>query len=211
MKIRDLQIRPISYRMAMNMVVQYHYLHRKAPCSYAFGLFDGENLLGCICYGTPSSATLRSGICGKDEANNVIELTRLFIKDEVGKNAESYLIGNTIRKINKEIVVSYAEKDYGHIGTIYQATNFHYTGLSAKRTSWKVEGLDIHCQTLADKYTVDELREKFGDKFSSIDRPRKHRYVFFNCNKRRRKILLQKLKYDIEPYPKSYHLSKMVV
>jgi hypothetical protein len=195
-------ISEISYRKAMNIFVTHHYLHRKAPCSFAFGLFDGDKIIGAIAYGTPSSAPLRSGICGPAEKNNVIELTRLWIDDCSEKNAESFLIGNTLRLVDKEIVVSFAEIDAGHVGTVYQATNWIYTGLSAKRTNWTIQGVDKHCQTLADKYTAKEIRAKYGDSFSLQDRPRKHRYIFFNCGKRRRKYLLSLLKYPVLPYPK---------
>lgn len=202
MSVTQLSILPIPYAVAMRIVVEKHYLHRKAPCSFAFGLFEGERIKGVICYGTPSSAPLRSGICGPSEKANVIELTRLWVCDSVGKNGESYLIGNTLRKVNKEIIVSYAEIQQGHTGVVYQATNWIYTGLSAKRTNWTIEGDKSHCQTLADKYNSSEIREKFGASFSLQDRPRKHRYVFFNCNKKRKKVLLSLLRYPIEPYPK---------
>ena len=188
----------------MKIVIEKHYLHRKAPCSFAFGLIDKFTLQikGVICYGTPSSAPLRSGICGNEEKNNVIELTRLWVDDDVGKNGESYLIGNTIKLVDKEIIVSYAEIQQGHKGIVYQATNWVYTGLSAKRSNWSLDGVSLHCQTLADKYTSKEIREIFGDKFSLTDRPRKHRYVYFNCKSKRKKELLSKLKYKILPYPK---------
>jgi len=192
----------IDYKTAMDIIVKNHYLHRKAPCSFAFGLFDNQKLIGVICYGTPSSAPLRSGICGIEEKNNVIELTRLWIDDSSIKYAESYLIGNTIKLVNKEIIVSYAEIQAGHVGTVYQATNWIYTGLSAKRTNWTIEGVNKHCQTIADKYTAKEIRKIYGDKFSLVDRPRKHRYIYFNCGQRRRKYLLSKLKYPVLPYPK---------
>ena len=197
-------IQSIDYKTAMNAVIEHHYLHRKAPCSFAFGLFNSNSkrLVGVICYGTPSSAPLRKGICGKEEKNNVIELTRLWIEDSIPKNAESFLIGNTIPLVNKEILVSYAEDEQGHKGYVYQATNWIYTGLSAKRTNWTIKGVNKHCQTLADKYTAKEIREKFGDRFSLQPRPRKHRYVYFNCDKKRKKELLKKLHYKIQPYPK---------
>jgi hypothetical protein len=102
----------------------------------------------------------------------------------------------------KPIVVSYAEIQQGHVGTVYQATNWLYTGLSAKRTNWTVEGVDKHCQTLADKYTAAEMREIYGDKFSLVDRPRKHRYVYINAKGNAKKKLLKELKYAIQPYPK---------
>jgi hypothetical protein len=195
---------PISYKTAMDVVIKNHYLHRKASCSFAFGLFDRHTnkLLGVICYGTPSSSSLRQGICGFEEKNNVIELTRLWIDDSTVRCAESFLIGNTIPLVDKEIIVSYAEIQQGHRGTVYQATNWIYTGLSAKRTNWIIKGIDKHSQTLADKYSAKEIRELYGNGFSLQPRPRKHRYVFFNCNKRRKKELLNKLKYPVLPYPK---------
>lgn len=198
-------IKAISYKEAMDIVVENHYLHRKAPCSFAFGLFDKltDEIVGVVVYGTPSSAPLRGGICGKEESLNVIELTRLWIDDNTPKNVESYLIGNTLKLVDKEIIVSYAEIQQGHLGIVYQATNWIYTGLSAKRTNWTIEGNDKHCQTIADKYTASEIREKYGDKFSLVDRPRKHRYIYFNCKPKRRKELLSKLKYKIEKYPKN--------
>jgi len=195
-------IKPINYKLAMEIVVNNHYLHRKCPCSFAWGLFEGNNIIGCIIYGTPSSAPLRKGICGEDEKDNVIELTRLWVQDGTPKNTESYLIGNTLKLVDKEIIVSYAEIEQGHLGIVYQATNWLYTGLSAKRTNWTIEGIDKHCQTIADKYTSAEIREKYGDAFKLVDRPRKHRYVYLNADKRRKRELLTKLKYEIQPYPK---------
>jgi len=197
------KIKRILNKTAQDIVIKHHYLHRRAPCSFAFGLYNNDELVGVVMYGTPSSSSLRKGICGIDEKNNVIELTRLWIDDKIGKNAESYLIGNTIKKINKEIVVSYSEIEQGHIGIVYQATSFLYSGLSAKRTNWTVEGINKHCQTIADKYTSKELKEKYGDKFKLVPRPRKHRYIFINAKKKRRKELIKKIKYPLLPYPKN--------
>ena len=206
MSIKDTYfIERIDYKTAIDIVIKYHYLHRKAPCSFAFGLIEKttQKIKGVIIYGTPSSSSLRQGICGRDEKNNVIELTRLWISDDVPKNGESFLIGNTLKKVNKEIIVSYAEIQQGHLGIVYQATNWIYTGLSAKRTNWAIEGINKHSQTIADKYSSKELKEIYGDKFTLVERPRKHRYVYFNCDKRRKKDLFSKLKYPILPYPKS--------
>lgn len=192
----------IDYKTAMDVIVQKHYLHRKAPCSVAYGLFLDRCLVGVICYGTPSSAPLRSGIAGKENANNVVELTRLWVCDSVPKNGESFLIGRTLKHAGKEIIVSFAEIDQGHVGTVYQATNWLYTGLSAKRTNWTVTGIDKHCQTLADKYTAQEIREKYGDKFSLTPRPRKHRYIYINAKGFRKTQLIAAIKYPLLPYPR---------
>ena len=199
----EYEIAPISSREATDFLVPRHYLHRAGPCSLAFGMFTSSgDMVGCVTYGTPSSAPLRRGLAGPEHADDVAELTRLWVDDTVPRNGESFLIGNTIRHNSKRFIVSFADIEAGHLGTIYQATNFLYTGLSAKRTDWKVEGIDVHGQTLADKYTAEEIRAKFGDRFRLEPRSRKHRYVFINALKRERRQLIADLRYPVLPYPK---------
>jgi hypothetical protein len=201
--LEDWSVKKIDNATAQEIVVRNHYLHRKAPCSQAFGLFDEtDTLKGVVMYGTPSSSALRAGIAGKEHASNVLELTRLWIDDSTPKNSESYLIGNSIKHCEKEIVVSFADTSQNHLGIVYQATNWIYTGLSAKRTDWSVEGIDKHGHTWADKYTAAEMRELFGDKFTLVPRSRKHRYIYLNAKGSRKKELLALLRYEQQPYPK---------
>ena len=49
---------------------------------------------------------------------------------------------------NPRIVVSYADTEQEHIGVVYQATNFLYTGLSDKRTEWRLRGSNLHSKTV---------------------------------------------------------------
>lgn len=76
----DFSIKQIDYHQAMEIIIKEHYLHRKCPASFCFGLFMGSEIVGVIVYGTPSSAPLRLGICGKEESGNVIELNRLWVR-----------------------------------------------------------------------------------------------------------------------------------
>lgn len=201
---QDYYIKLIDNKTATDMVILNHYLHRKASCSYAYGLFemDTDKIKGCIMYGCPASRPLQKGICGTEEANNVIELTRLWISDDVGKNAESFLIANTIKLVPKEIIVSFAEIEHGHLGIVYQSTNWIYTGITMKRTQWQINGKKLHSRSVSRSYTLEEMKEKNGENFYYADRPQKHRYIYFNCNKRRKKELVKKLRYKVFPYPK---------
>jgi len=90
-------------------------------------------------------------------------------------------------------------------GTVYQATNFLYCGLSAKFKDPKVKGLEHqHHATYANRMTMQEVRDKYGDEnVYYVERPRKHRYIYFNAKGKRKKELLGKLKYEILPYPKT--------
>lgn len=203
--LKDYPIRPVDYHTAMTIVIEKHYLHRQSPCSHAYGLFNPvtDEIVGIVIYGVPPSSTLLKGICGPEEAQNVYELNRLWVDDSVPKNGESYLIGNTIKLLDREIIVSYADTSQQHVGIVYQATNWLYTGLSSKFRDPKVKGLENqHHATYANGLTNKQVEEKFGDRVYWVERPRKHRYIIFNANKTRRKELRQLLRYKILPYPK---------
>lgn len=199
------KIQKISSTIANEMVVKNHYLHRKAQASFAFGLYEinGDNnglflsdkLVGCIIYGLPASPNVCRGICGAEYFKDVIELTRLWIDDSVGKNAESFLIGNTIKMLGKKIIISYSEPNFGHVGTVYQATNWIYTGLTEKRTN------RVALDGSTTKHNRHECKKK--EDTILIDRPRKHRYIYFNTNKREKIKLIEKLRYEVLPYPKN--------
>lgn len=198
-------IEEIPYKLAMDMVIENHYLHRKCPCSKAFGLFEnGGGIKGVITYGVSCSSTLLKGICGEEEMHNVYELNRLWVADDVPKNGESFLISHTLKMLDKEIIVSFADTSQNHIGYVYQATNFLYCGLSAKFRDPKVKGLEhMHHSTYAHGMTMKQVKEKYGEEnVYYVDRPRKHRYIYFNADKRRKKELKNKLRYKVQDYPK---------
>jgi hypothetical protein len=168
---------------------------------------DG-GLTGVVTYGTPSSSSLREGICGATFVNQVLELNRLCLVEN-RPNEASMLVSLSLKKLPQfRIIVSYADTAQKHLGVVYQATNFYYTGLSAKRTDWVVDGMEhLHGQTIADmtRGKTDRaqiMRDTFGDKFRLEPRSRKHRYVTFTGSKGQKKLLLSNLQYPILPYPK---------
>ena len=159
-------IQRIDYTTAEEVVVKCHYAHRKATCSFAFGLFSKKpnKLVGVVIYGIPASHSLCESVCGWDERHNVYELTRLYVDDGLPKNLESFLVGNTIKLLDREIIVSYSDTEFNHIGIIYQATNFIYTGLSKSVSSdWEEideKGNRLHNKSIYDKYGNSENIQK---------------------------------------------------
>jgi hypothetical protein len=197
-------IKLIDKKLANKIQIENHYLHTRASCTYGFGLFEAYKLIGVILYGNPTAPTTLD-ICGKDERKNVIEITRLWIKDDTPKNTESYFISNTIKLIDKDIIIAFADPEFEHVGIIYQASNFIYTERSKRGGRViAIKGNKIHNKTLWNQYkTAKKIREVFGDEnvyYKSYIT--KLRYVYFNCNKYRKKELIEKMIYKVEPYPK---------
>ena len=205
---------PIDTKAALDIVIKNHYLHRAAPCSKAFGIFErggffGGILKGVVCYGVPAYNPILKSLCGKEELNNIYELTRLWIDDSVPKNGESFLISNSLKLLDKEIVISYADSAYDHLGIVYQSSNWHYIGMNKRHASdLAIKGLDLHPASITDKFRgyknrLEKLIEMFGEEnIYRRERSLKYRYVTFSTNKRRRKELMRKLTYPILPYPK---------
>ena len=208
----------ISNKQRNEMIEKHHYLHRLRGATYSFGLYDREEkehtdwfgdfdkLVGVIMYSVPAAFQVCEGVCGKESKSQGIELSRLWIMDETMKNVESYLISNTLKLLDKhDIVVSYAEPSAKHRGIVYQATNFIYTGKSGGGRDLILlnQGVGSHSrgtpkiggyQALADKYGKENVvyQEKIA----------KHRYIYFACSKKKRKMYMNKLKWSIEAYPK---------
>ena len=196
-------ILPIKSEETYPWLLQKHYAKRIPQIMYAFGLYEESTLVGVVTYGIPASPSLCMGICGKEWSDKVLELNRLCLQDNT-KNQSSFLVSNSIKLLPKPtIVVSYADTSQGHVGYVYQATNFLYTGLSANRVDWTVKGLEHkHSKTLSDGMTLESIKEKYGDDFYYAERSRKHRYIYFHGTKQQKKLLKSLLKYNTEPYPK---------
>jgi hypothetical protein len=186
----EIIVRPIPSNEAEPWILARHYQRRMCMIIHAFGAFRGIDLIGVVTYGVPASPHLCRGICGEEWASRVLELNRLCCENT--KDTASQLVGRSLRMLPKpSIVVSYADTKQGHVGYVYQATNWIYTGLSAKRMDAVKVGEE-------NKHS----RGKWGEGFEYIERSRKHRYIFFVASKSQKKKLLSLLRYEQQPYPK---------
>ena len=202
-----LEVKPIARLECEDLILNIHYAKRWPSISYAFGLYAKEILVGVVTYGTPPSSTLRRGIAGDEYKSEVLELNRLCLYENK-PNYASVLVSHSLKLLPQSIVVSYADISQGHVGYVYQACNFLYCGLSAKRTDWKVKGKEhLHGQAIADEFRgvknrAQAMRDKYGDDFYLEARPRKHRYVFIKGSKSYKRRVKAALKYKLQPYPK---------
>jgi len=174
-------------------LINKHYAKRIPSISFAFGLYDKNNILQGVCtIGKPASPSLCVGVCGKENSKYVYELNRLCVNDGLPKNTLSFFVSKVLKKLPSLIIVSYADKGQNHNGYIYQATNWIYTGASKERT-------DIGSEDGTHSRHYDKnIDYKKNRKFRSS----KHRYVNFTGSKKQRKNFFKSLKYKIYNYPK---------
>ena len=201
-EVNDYLITKIPYEDTKDYILNIHYAKRMPSITYAFGLYEKGVLVGVVCYGSPASQSLCKGIAGQEHRSDVLELNRLVLKNNK-KNEASILVSASFKLLPKpKIIVSYADSEQNHLGTVYQATNFLYTGLSDKHKEWRMIGNNLHSKNVCKIYTLSE-RKSNPDKFIQIERPRKHRYLYFLGNKTQKKLYKKDLKYKLQEYPKN--------
>lgn len=207
----EYDVRPVSRQDTLPYILDIHYAARMPSVSFRYGLFRDDELVGVVTYGKPCTHNARRGVCGEDFVPYILELNRLCLRDNLKLEA-SRLVSGSLRLLKQDagnaVIVSFADTEQEHSGIVYQATNFTYTGLSAKRTDYAIKGEEReHNMTICDRYRgtpnrVAKMREDFGDRLTLVPRPRKHRYILFIGSKGFRAKAKRALRYTPRPYPK---------
>lgn len=213
-------VRTIPKRLAKPIIIQKHYIHKWSPSQICFGVFEAERLIGVAVYGHPVGRHVISGISPLLKMNEVLELKRFWIEDGHGRNIESYVIGHTFRLLKREmplvkVLVSYADPAAGHVGTIYQATNWLYQCLRAEGAPEMTFSLTLvrnprpedwaHSRSVGRRFlthNVQRLKQSIGRTFWIKPDSTKYRYLNFICPKSDRRKIIKSLKHPVAPYKK---------
>lgn len=226
-KKSKVSVREISKKIAKDMIVKNHYSHAWTSCRYALGIFyemdnehsffdeKEERLAGVAIYGYPVGARAAASISSELEPKQALELTRLFIYEEYGKNMESISISKTFQWLKEnapdiKVLISYADPGQEHLGGIYQATNWHYQGtnlgiMDNYGIKLEPDGKWIHSRTVFSMFgsgNLEHLKNRIGHTFWRRTEPRKHRFFYLLGNKGEKKKVLNNLIHPLKPYPK---------
>jgi len=183
--LHSLRVQPIPILVAKEIIENNHYLHTlPGGTKLAFGVFLGSRLLGVMTLGVGPSNGHR--LVEEAAPGDCLALTRLWLSDELPSNSESRVIGIVLRSLrghtSLKFLVSYADPSQGHIGIIYQATGWLYTGLSEAMPLYDLgDGKARHSRSLSHAYGTHSVRyfSAHGVAVKLVPQARKHRYVYF--------------------------------
>ena len=183
--LQQLLVKPAPFVVARKLLEREHYLHSfPGGTKLAFGAFVCTGLLGALTLGAgPSYAyALVDGATPDD----CLTLSRLWLSDELPRNSESRFIGIVTRALKRntrlKFLVSYADPAQGHLGTIYQATGWVYTGLSQATPLYDIgDGRHYHSRSLSHSFGSHGLAHfrRHGIGVKLVPQEAKHRYVYF--------------------------------
>ena len=206
-----------------DMVVNKHYAGRWTGSTDVFGIYyeTGEHsffdevekkLIGVILYGYTVARNGVKSISETLDNREVLELKRLWVEDGYGSNIESYVIAQSLKRIKNEkpevkVIISYADPCENHTGIIYKATNWKYQGTKVSHSGnmyqYSFDGEKwLSPRALQAKIGVcglkDVLKVYPDIQYKLIER--KHRYLYFLCNRGEKKRLIKQLKHPLVSY-----------
>jgi hypothetical protein len=152
-----------------------HYLgKRPAIVLLALKMIALAAPVGCIVFAAPpKEVELRYG-------GTTWELARLYLLDDIPRNAETWLIAKSIKYIRRNhpgtsYLVSYADPAVGHAGVVYRASNWISDGMTDEgRKTARFDYLDV------------KTGKKYGRKgnvpptadLKRVPRSSKHRFLY---------------------------------
>ena len=202
--LQSIQVRPVSVKIAKGIIVRNHYLHTMpGGTKLAFGIFNNDRLMGAVTLGVGPFNVHR--LVAGSTRDDCLGLSRLWLADDLPKNSESRVLAVILRSIGRDtsvkFLVTYADPTAGHVGTIYQATGWLYTGMSEPSVLYDIgDGVLRNSRTLGHAYGTRSSRyfSEHGVELKGLRQEAKHRYVYFL-----NKAWADKLKVPVQPYPNS--------
>ena len=168
----------------------------------AFGVFLGVRLLGALTLGVGPANAYR--LVEKAFPDDCACLTRLWLSDDLPPNSESRVISILLRNLAKHtdllFVFSYSDPAAGHVGTVYQASNWLYTGLSQATPLYSLAGeTPRHSRSFSHSFGTRSVSHfaGLGVPLHKVPQTQKHRYVYFLGASYRERLTVPVL-----PYPK---------
>jgi hypothetical protein len=183
----NLRIEPISATIAKDLVKRNHYLHSfPGGTMLCLGVFAEGRLMGSLTLGAgPFQA--HSLVKGA-ERQDCVTLTRLWLSDTLPFNSESKVLGMLSRALRQntglKFIFAYADPAAGHVGIIYQAAGWLYTGLSSAIPLYDIgDGIARHSRSVGHLFGSHSVGyfARHGIKVNLIPQAGKHRYVKFLC------------------------------
>lgn len=184
--------------------LKFHYAKSVPSVQYGFNIYnDDDEWCGVICYGLGATPNIARPF-GMNQGE-VLELVRVALNGK--QNTTSQCVAASLRELHKtdplvKIVVSFADLDQNHAGTIYQATNWIYLGKKneGERTAFIIHGKKVHKRTVGSagvKQSIEDVRAKIDPNAECFYSKGKHKYIFVFDKRLRKQWALQSV-----PYPK---------
>jgi hypothetical protein len=212
-ELHNSEIREIDFRIAQDFILEYEWLGSMGTTKFSYGLYTQEGeLFAVYCFGLTAGTQVLSQPFGEEHKQEGIVLVRGACASFAHEHASSYGIGKVMPLVYErgyKFVIAYSDVEAGEIGTVYQATNWYFYGMTSpvtylvrpdgKRTDPKL----IHKYAKKKGITRQEQIQMFMDEGYTFEKANpKLKYIKLIGNKRENRDLMKKRRFSIYPYMK---------
>ena len=176
-----MRLEKASYKAIKYACMNFHYAKALPVNVTGFSVFNEDNIwCGVILFGSGATNNLAEPYGLKQ--GQVVELVRIALNGKHESTSKALSIALKLIKKNLplcKLVVSYADSEQGHFGTIYQATNWTYTNYSTDNI-FIVNGIKTHRRTLNSRYNTSsfEALKKLGLDVIPVKTKPKWKYIY---------------------------------
>lgn len=130
-----------SLQEAQDMVARFHYSRGGSNTAvYVHGLYSADDFrLHGVAWWLPPTRVAAESV-NKAHWQKVLSLTRLVVLPNTPKNAASFLLSQSVKRIKADgrfkSLVTYADESQGHVGGVYRASNWIYAGRTGPYPRW---------------------------------------------------------------------------
>lgn len=197
-----MRLEKASYQAIKYACLHFHYACAVPQTRIGYSVFNSlDEWCGVILVSNGANQFIASSF--NMVQGQVVELVRIALNGKQECTSQALAMALKLLKTDApavKIIVSYADRNQGHIGTIYQATNWYYIGEYASERGVMLKGKLTHRRSVNSKYgtsNIDWLREHVDPNAQVIKGETKIKYVF-PLDKR----CLKFIKSMSKPYPK---------
>lgn len=195
----NLKVDWCSYEAAKYAVMKWHY-SKTMPKSkmVKIGVWEYNRFIGCILFGV-GAASLLVNPYGLQKTEGC-ELTRIALNEH--KTEVTKMLSISLKKLKNQspklrLIVSFADPDQGHLGKIYQASNWIYSGVTEDCFYFKDrKGKIWHPKNVSENLSLSGKRIR-PSQCRKVYKKGKYRYLYPLDRKMREQIELLR-----QPYPK---------
>ncbi len=135
--------------------LHFHYAKAVPVNTLGYNVYnDNDEWCGVVLFGSGSNNNIGNEY--KLKQGQVFELVRVALNGK--QSCTSQCVALALKALHKDcplcrLVVSYADCDQNHLGTIYQATNWFYVGTMMQNehdSSWIIHGKRYHGRIISD-------------------------------------------------------------
>ena len=176
----ELKVDWCSYEAAKYAVEHWHY-SRTMPAGklVKIGAWEDGQYIGCVLFGLGATPQLPKsyGLA----MTECCELTRVALGEHASPVTQ--IVAIAIRMLRAfcpgiRLIVSFADMRQGHLGAIYQAGNWIYTG-AARLDTWIIHGKRVHPRTVVARYgSRSQSTVRQADPSAEKVWGEKHRYLY---------------------------------